>query len=189
MQNNESEQLRYELKEFYDDFRNSCMAKKYYGNRLSLYKRISLTAEIILAVGASTSFATLKLLADQPLAGDILPFVSGAAALLAIAKPLIGWDKDIERYSKLTSGYIEITEQMKRIVARIRREQAVSTETRQRIGNLQSVIDRLVTLDDPSPRRQHLIKLQEEVVQEFPATTFWWPVNDLARSEHSDECQ
>lgn len=106
--------------------------------------------------------------------------------MLAIAKPLIGWDKDIERYSKLSSGYIEITEQMKRVIARIRRERGITSETRRRIESIQAVIDRLATLDDPHPRRRRLLKMQDEVIVEFPPTAFWWPKTEVAASANDD---
>jgi hypothetical protein len=167
--------VRDELEEFYDDFRTACLAKKYYSGKLTTTQRVSLSVDIATAIGASGSLAALKFLEDYAFFKTALPYFAATAAILSIAKPLLGFDRATERYTKLVSGYTEIVEAMKRIIREVKRTRDVSKDNRERMLALQANVDKLVCLDDPKPNRRQLTMLQHEIEEEFPLDFFYWP--------------
>jgi len=170
---------RAELKEFYDDYRTACLNRKYYGRRLAFTQRWALFVDILIAIGASSSFATLKIFSDTGIGKTILPYLAGTAAVIAIVKPFFAFDKKAENYAKLVADYSTQTAEMKRILGRIRIQSCLSTDLRARIETIQGVLDRLVCLDDAFPKRKLLISLQREVNDEIPANELFWPKEEI----------
>jgi hypothetical protein len=173
--NAEAQNARDLLDEFYDDFRTACMAKKYYAHRLTIFQRTAFAFELAIAISASGSFAALKPLSDVTVCQLALPYCAALVAVLAIIKPLLQLDKSIERYSKLVSGYTDLIQSAARLIRAIKRERALRSELCETIKQIQSNIDKLVSLDDHKPNREKLVKFQTEVIEEYPLEFFFWP--------------
>jgi hypothetical protein len=167
----QANRLKKQLIEIYDDYRKILLSKKYYAHRLEFVKRSSLGIELLLAISASSSFASLKVDRLSP----ALPYLSAAVALVAILKPLLGLDKEIERLSKLTATFAELFERMKRIVSQISIDDGILDQSAKKVEAIQAVLDRLASGEDMKPKRYLVEKYQNEVEREIPASGLWWP--------------
>lgn len=79
----EVDKLKKQLIEIHVDYRKIFLSKKYYAHRLEFVKRSSLGIELLLAISASSSFASLKF----ETLGPAIPYLSATVAVVAILKP------------------------------------------------------------------------------------------------------
>lgn len=71
-----------ELKELYDDYWTARLNEKYYGWRLASTQTYALIFDVVVAVGASSSFATLKVFSDTDFGKANLPYLAKRLRLL-----------------------------------------------------------------------------------------------------------
>lgn len=134
----------------YDTLRTTLLNKKYYGRRLSDYKRYNFLFELLIALGATGSgIAGFALW--QTSAGTIVwGVISGLSAIFAIAKPPLKMTEQIETYAKLYGEYTSAFEKMKVLVEDLQIERLISADLIKTFGELRTRSTELAGLGDPS---------------------------------------
>jgi len=97
------------------------------------------------------------------------------ATILSAVKPVIGLSKRIERYSKLWASYNSVFNSLRQVTADIRRNEGLRDEMERVYAGANERIDQLSTDDDTAPDRKTLLRIQDEVNEEFPPDRFWVP--------------
>ncbi len=141
--------------------------------KLVALRRKNLAADIIIALGASGTAISGWAVWSQPHLQYVWVTFAGSAAVVALIKPLLQWEKGLERYSKLYSGHASNYLVLKDLVSRI---QAMRDLTPEMYGELEAVIAahrELAKDDDPSPPDDELRELQDAVERQIPAKTLW----------------
>jgi hypothetical protein len=173
------------LAQMYDDYRTISLNQKYYGHRLQNYRLANKIVEIIIASGATGSgiagFAVWKQSVGGAIVWGLLSFCS---ILLAIAKPVVNWSKEIERFAKLYGEFTSVKSKMKKIVDDIRINQEVTDEQIKGFDALQVRINELWELDDPRPKAGLIRRLEQEINREIDAHDLWMP--DRRNGPNSD---
>ena len=109
--------------------------------------------------------------------------IAGAATLLAALKPVLQADAKIKRYSALFSAYRQLGLSMKATVDSIADAEGIPKELEREIERVRHRYRSLSVDDDPRPSRRLLSKLQDEVNQETPAHTLFYPQPILSSSQ------
>jgi hypothetical protein len=168
-------QLAAEIETIHKDYRIACMNTKYYGRRLAarrqLYRGVNFTAAL------SATLAVVK-----GLQGSFEIFFQGLAAFSAIAalvRTSAGFEKELERYTKLFVTYGDVTAGFRRIEDRITVTKTLDEHSRTRVRDLRKRVDELHSIEDPSPKKKLLDRCQTEVESEIPATSLYWPLCDV----------
>ena len=106
------------LKQIYDAYRTALMHSRYYAYRLKTYKRWDKILEIALAVGTSGTIASLTIWKTGY--GEYTwAIIAGLSAFLAILKPILNIQNDIERYSQLHITRLSIFQDFQQLVSDI----------------------------------------------------------------------
>ncbi|MBV9068281.1 MAG: hypothetical protein JO231_06195 [Acidobacteria bacterium] len=162
-----------------DEYRTAALNRKYYGCRLQTVKRQNLTCEILLAFSSSSAVAAWSLWQTETgsLAWKIL---SAVAAIIAIVKPLLALDKDIERYSELVVGYAALYYDMRKLIADAKINSGVAAEDWARFESFQQRMAALGVKDDLRARQKLHDRCYDEVLSEIPDSALWWPLEEIA---------
>lgn len=166
---------RAKLQRIYTDYRNVRLSRDYYGCRLTAFRRWNLVYEIVLALGASGSVAAGWYIWRTSYGQPAWAVVSGLAAALAIIKPILKLPEQVERYSKLHTGYASLTFEYEEIVGRIKELGGTTSEMDERINEASSRMKRLGIDDDPHPSEALLRKCQNAIKRVVPAFDDWLP--------------
>jgi len=95
--------------------------------------------------------------------------------VLAIIKPVLRFDEQIERYSKLYSGHGDAFFDLGRIVRKAVMRRALLKEAEKSYFRTVERLKKLVPLDDPALSKKLLRDCFEEVNREIPAEKLWMP--------------
>jgi hypothetical protein len=99
----------------------------------------------------------------------------GLAAVLSIIKPLLGWPKEIERYSKLFAAYSVLYHELQNLVDDIAVKGNVPTSA---LTIYRAARDRAANLaaeDDSQPDEKLRKRFTQEVNKEKPLDAYWRP--------------
>lgn len=168
---------RARLQDIYTDYRNARLSRDYYACRLTSYRRWNLLYEIILALGASGSVAAGWYIWQTSYGQPVWAVVSGLAAALAIIKPILKLPEQVERYSKLHTGYADLTFDYEQIVREIKKLGGTTPEMDERIDNASRRMKDLGLKDDPRPSEALLRKCQKAIKKVVPAFNDWLPTS------------
>lgn len=170
---------RAELRELCNDYRTARLNEKYYGWRLHSIRSQAFAIDFVsIAVGSVASFIIIgiEVFAHQEEVPHWLwPSTAGVAAFLAMIKPIFSFESKVERYTKLLCEYGAQTAELKRILGRVHAQHGFTKDLRERLENIRNAHVSLVHLEDPHPNRGRLEEFQEEVKQEIPAGSLFWP--------------
>jgi hypothetical protein len=109
----------------YNAYRDTELNRKYYGYRLHRYQTWNQVMEIAIAIGGASSVLSWQVWTSD--AGKVaLPIILAVSALLAIAKPILGLGKQIERCSKLFAGYTAVYHDLDELVSQIQVDREVA---------------------------------------------------------------
>ncbi|MCP4549663.1 MAG: hypothetical protein GY835_24675 [bacterium] len=167
-----------QLVELYDNLRTSALNRKYYGRRLSLYRVINFSLELILAIGTSSALGAWAIFKEGPGEKAWL-VISGMAALVALLKPVLNPTKNLERYAMLFAGHGDIYYDLEIVASEVRRHERFTDDLLATYLNTLARIKKIAASDDPNPSRRLLRTLYDEVNQELPAGNFWLPENAM----------
>lgn len=148
------------------------MSRDYYACRLAQVKRWNFMYEIVLAVGTSGTVAGWYLW-QTPAGKTSWALFAGLVAILSILKPILQLPKEIERYSKLHTGYSALFYDLREHVDEIQNDGGI-TESREK--SLKEARKRLLDLalqDDPKPSSRLLRQCQAEVNRLIPSFDEW----------------
>jgi hypothetical protein len=161
------------LQYIYDAYRDSALSRGYYGTR---YRQINRWVEISIAVGTAGSGGIAGLAIWGTLPGRYAWLtVSGVATVLAVIKPVLQLAGRIENYTKLYAGYTGIFLELRDIVEEIAVTHVISDKTEERYLGSRQLLRELAPLADPSPSKQLIKKVQEQINRDIPPESLWTP--------------
>ena len=163
-----------ELTRIYNLYRDSLLSKKYYAHKVAEWKRIDLWINIVAALASSSVFTGLALWKTQ-FGLNFMTFLTLAAAVVAILKPIIRPAEKIDRYSKLHFAYSEVYLDFDSLIADIRRQTELDPDRLKRSFQIWDRYRQLALQDDPEPNRKLLEKFQAEVNEFLPPDRLWLP--------------
>lgn len=170
---------RARLQRIYTDYRNVRLSRDYYACRLTSFRRWNLIYEIILALGASGSVAAGWYIWRTSYGQPVWAVISSLAAALAIIKPILRLPEQVERYSKLHTGYASLTFDYEEIVGKIKELGGITSEMDERINEASSRMKSLGMDDDPQPSEALLRKCQDAIKKVVPAFDDWLPQSGM----------
>jgi len=158
------------------EFRTAALNKKYYGYKLDQYQFINKCLEILIACGATTGTGIAGLaIWKNGMGTTAWGIISGVSIVLATIKPIVALPKEIERYSKLASGYATIYETYRGMEQDFFALGSLGTEQIDQYHKLRDEMTKLAADDDRHPSRQLIKRFQDEVNEEIPASSLWMP--------------
>ena len=163
------------LRRVYDNYRAVWMSRDYYACRLDYLQKCNLWYEIVVAIGASGSAVSGWYVWQTQAGAFVWALIAGAAALLAILKPILQLPKQIERYSKLYTGYCDLTYDYGKLVDDVRATGGITPEIRELLEKSEERFKDLSLQDDPKPSEKLLRKCQEGVKRRTPNFEEWYP--------------
>jgi len=177
----ETLELRERLLQLYRTYRTALLNRKYYACRLTLYRRWNLGLEIALAVGTSGTIGAWAVWKNGT--GQYLwTFIAGAAAILALLKPILALPKQIERYTRLFSGYSDLFYDLEQLSNDARISRSLSKEMIKSYGRSLDRYRKLAGEDDAQPDQYLRRKCYEDVLKEIPASGLWVPARPSAET-------
>ncbi|HYH86136.1 MAG TPA: hypothetical protein VEX60_11830 [Pyrinomonadaceae bacterium] len=138
-------------------------------------RRINFCYEIFLAVGSSTTVSAWSLWNISG-GANFWTITAGVVATAAIIKPFLPLASDIERFSKLYTGYADLFYDLKILVDEINMSRGITAEHLDRFNAAEKRYKDLAIQDDLKPRRRLLKNCEGEVQLAFPNSYFWNPV-------------
>ena len=160
------------LRRNYDDYRTVRMSRDYYGCRLSQVKRWNLLYEVVLAIGASGTVAGWYLW-QTPAGKTSWALFAGFVAILSILKPILQLPKEIERYSKLHTGYSALFYDLRDLIDEIQNDGGITPAREKSVAEAQKKYRELALQDDPKPSQRLLRQCQAEVNRLTPSFDDW----------------
>ena len=101
--------------------------------------------------------------------------IAGAATILAVIRPAFQLSNNIERYSRFRATYSDIYLSLKSLVADIQVTHEITDEMYKRYERILFRIRATAPEDDPEPNKKLLTRLQNEVNNEIPPESLWYP--------------
>jgi hypothetical protein len=169
-----------ELVALYNLYRSALMNEKYFGRRLHHYRTLNRYGEIILAVTASSTVGGWAVWTTGwgALAWKGLACFS---TLLALLKPVLQLSKHIELHSKVYVGYCSLYFDLKALVDDVQRTHSFTPELRKTQKQAQERYKNLALQVDFPSRRKVLTECMNEVNEQIPPDTLWFPSKGLAK--------
>jgi hypothetical protein len=164
-----------ELAEIYNLYRSAALNKDYYGALLSRYQVYNTTLEILIAVGATSSGISGLTVWQLGYGKAVWATITLVSGLLAVVKPFLQLNKQIERYSRLFTGHLDNYLAIGSIVTKIRRRQELTPEMLQQFEAAEQRYIELSREDDPSPVPSIHKRCDDAVRLAHPDESFWYP--------------
>lgn len=158
----------------------------YYSRRLKIIKGWNTSLEVLLAVGTSSVIGSWALWGDEA-GGTAWTILAGTAALLAVVKPVLQLTKQVERYTRLFTGYGDAFFDLDLLVSEVQSSEDYPPEIDGRLRDIQQRLKELATEDDPIPSKELEAKLRGEVQRIRPKETFWWPKSAASEASHEQK--
>lgn len=162
------------LKRIYDNYRNVEMSRDYYACRLKRFKDYNRAYEIIIAIGSSTTVAGW-LIWQTEIGKVSWAIFAGIVAVLTIIKPILQLPKEIERYSKLHTGYCDLYYDYRHIVDEVKAGGGITKKLSESTAKAENRYRELALQDDEKPSMRLLRKCQTAVKQRVDSFDKWWP--------------
>lgn len=175
--------LNAKVTSIYDEFRDAELNKRYYSYRVSKKRRILRNIDVYLSLfAAGSAVAGFSLWKYEFLGfaiGQILLGIfAGTAVMLAIAKPYLKIEDEVERLSAIQGTYDSLAHILKDIVARIKSERNIDDSDYKVFWTLRQMRGTLGHKEDKPVDRKTAQLAQDEVNELYPVDTFWWPQSE-----------
>ena len=167
-------QLRRELTDIYDNYRTASMNSKYYARRLTRISRFNAIYEATQALGASSTIATWSLWKSET-GKQIWAAFAGLVGLLVVLKPFFKLHQKIEQFSKLHTGYRDLYYDLDQVVNEIKKTRSLTKSMTETLRAAANRFRNLAHEDEVSPSKRLLRKSQNEVNNEIPVSSLWYP--------------
>ena len=165
------------------------MNKEYYGVKLARSQLVSSWMDILIAIGATGSGLSALTIWNtewgKPVWTTLWAVLSLVAAVLALAKPIVQFNKRIERFSRLFAGHSDIYTSLLVLSSRIKRKGTITDEMSSTFETAEIRFMELSKEDDPSPSRRLLDRCQQTICSRHPAEKAWYPSTDTAATTSS----
>ena len=154
-----------------DEYRAARLNVIYYGGRLVALQRLNTILEMVIAIGTSGSVASLALF--QTNYGKVLfGAVVTISAVFGVLKPILALSKQIERVSKLWSGWNAHYYVLKAAVDSVALNHAITPDVEAIYQAAATRVKELAAIDDPKPDQKALGRIWEQVNREIPPESF-----------------
>ena len=166
--------LQTQLSDIYRDYRNICLNKKYYAERLRKTLGYNYWYEIFLAAGTSGTVAGWALW-QKPGWETVWIVIGAVIALLTAIKPATNLSGEIERLSTLETKFKALQLDFEMLCFDIKTKRGLDKSL---IKSYKDIRDKLQTLgvkEDSAVPTEVLRRIQHEVEREIPSTSLWAP--------------
>ena len=162
--------------DIYDEFRTARLNVKYYAALLRKYQQLNFWLELTLAISAPTS-AVAGLWFWQTEVGTVIWHIFGAiAAVVAVAKPLLGISDKLARLEAILGGYKSLDYDFHYLTIRIKQEQKYDEAMQQDFYDLLRKEGELIKMSKIEADNKKLSNIcQQEVLDELPVDSFFIP--------------
>lgn len=164
------------LWQVYDAYRTALLNSKYYGHRLSSYKKWDKILNIAVAIGTPGGIGSLAIW-QTDVGGPIWLLTAAVISVLAAAKPFLNFTQSVERYSKLYTGHTTLYHDLRRLVLDIEAAKELSPDLLALFHYAQDRERELGPEDDPKPISKLVDRYEKEVKNEVPIASLWIPSN------------
>jgi len=171
------------VKDLQDTYRTELLNRLYYGYRLARVKRWNLFLEIVVAIGTSSAIGAWVIWQKTETGEIVWAILAGAAALVALLKPVLQLPKKVEQYSKLFVEHGNLFYQLDILEKEVTRHQGFTPETDRAYWKVLEKARGLAIDDEPNPSKRLIKECCKEVNQKIPKSTLWRPTA-LERSSH-----
>ena len=160
----------------HNEYRTIRLNVKYYAARLTITERWNSGMELTLAATASGSGLAALSVIKTPVGSVVWGTLTGAAALLSVARPVLKLTERIRKFEALATGYRLLDHEYRKLEVDLRERQVYDDALYQRF---QRLLDAAKSLDAKNP--DHSLdsplraRLMEEVERELPAKDFFVP--------------
>jgi hypothetical protein len=166
-----------QLRFIYNNYRTTLLNRKYYGARLNTYQKFNTIFELLIAIGAAGSGGVAGLAIWGSISGQYAWLgISGIATILGVIKPVLQLGQKIENYTKLYTGHSRIYLELKSMVEDIEILRTIPSNIKERYESIRKEIVELGGIDDLSPDKTFIKKLQADVNEEIPPDSLWYPL-------------
>ena len=161
--------------DLYGEFRTARLNVKYHAALLRRYQLINFWVELILALSASSSVASLWFW--KTATGSIISKILGIiTALLAVAKPLLKITEKLGEIEKTLQGYKALEHDFQHLVIAVRQDQTYDKKHQKRLHELLENKGKIIKSSrvTTSSKRLQLV-CEHEVLQELHVDSFYLP--------------
>jgi hypothetical protein len=162
------------LVSLYGHLRTVRMNQKYNEMMLHRYGSWNSAIEIMIAVCSSSAIGTWAIWKSE-VGTPAWAVLSGIAAVLAIAKPLLGLPDKIQRYSKLSTGMGDLFFDLSLLAESVRIQKEFTPEMARTMSHTLERIKQLSGLEEAYTDRILMKKCFEDVNIEIPVESLWMP--------------
>lgn len=160
----------------YDQLRTSRLNVKYHAGLLRKYRRINFWLELILAISAPTSAVAGLVFWKTEIGAVLWRVFAVIAALVAVAKPLLGVANKIAKLEEILVGYKSFEHDLQCLTIAINQERKYAEVNQQRFSELLEKKRELITRNKVEIRDKRLLRIcQQEVRSELPPESFFIP--------------
>jgi hypothetical protein len=122
------------LADIYDTYRTALLNKFYCGQMLARFQKVNTWFDIAIAVGTtSTGVSGLALWKYEPVGPVVWSCIAFVAAMFAVSKPFLQFNKKVERYTMLYTEHLNNSLTLAALISKIKREQGLSEENSVRL--------------------------------------------------------
>lgn len=158
----------------YDTLRTALLNKKYYACRLAQQRQLTFWLEWTLAATTSGTVATWAIWHAQ-WGTTTWAVIAAVATITSFTKPLLNLSKEIERLTKLHTGFTLAYVELQDLVHDINVQRHLSPEALRQYHGLRKRLNDLAIEDDPKPKRRLRRRCTKEVLDELAMDRFWNP--------------
>ena len=163
-----------EIIRFYNLYRCSLMNKKYHTRKLKGAKFASSLVETIAALSASSAIASLAIWRTS-VGGSLLTLLLSVSAIASVIRSAFRLSENLDRHSRLAYAWNELSLDMERATAAIRRQGLMNEVLRNRIEDLSERFQRIEMSDDIEGTGKLILRIQDEVDRAVPPESLWLP--------------
>lgn len=166
---------RHPVIDVYDQYRTARLNVKYLECKLSSLKSANFCIELLIAISASSTVAGIWVL-QNPVGQIFWKIIIGITAILAVAKPLLGWSDKIQKKEELLIGYRSLDYDIQKIIWLINQRQEYNAELQEKFLQAMEKKGLLVKIvEDTRVDEKLRKKCFNQVLQELPAKNFFIP--------------
>ena len=166
-----------ELNEIYILLCRSALNKEYYGRRLARTQLLSAWSDIFIAIGTTGSgiSGALSFIFSTQYGKYVWGVLTVISATIALTKPVVQLNREIERLSKLFVGHSDNYTNLLVVISRIKRHGAISEDLRNSFESAEIRFVELSKEDDPKPDPRILEHCERLIRERHPPDEAWYP--------------
>ena len=163
------------VQSIWDSARTARLSELYYGEQVDALGRSNFLAELLVLIAASGSGIAGWAVWQGQIGGTAWAMISGLAALLAVAKPLLAFDRKIRDGARQQQLYRTILGGLENLAFDIEQAGGITPEHRRRFQRAHEQLRQAETNDVAAPRLKTRERLMLMVNREMPPESLWMP--------------